>query len=139
MKVNASLKDIKTTFDPAPPERYRLKIEEIEGKSQGGRDSYNFKLVIQNPGDEDSHGKPVYHNISMHTKTGEPNKAGMADLRRFYEAALGWDDSADWDDLDTDVLLNEEVMADVFIDVYEKKDKTEGKSNKIKSSSLGPV
>jgi hypothetical protein len=27
----------------------------------------------------------------------------------------------------------------VFIDVYEKKDKTEGKSNKIKSSSLGPV
>jgi hypothetical protein len=138
-KVNASLRDIKTTFDPAPPERYRLKIEEIEYKKQEGRESYNLKLVIQNPGDEDSNGKPVYHNISMHKKDKEPNQAGMADLKRFFEAALGWGDDADWENADTDSLLNEEVMADVYIDTYEKKDKSEGKSNKIKSASIGPI
>lgn len=143
-RVNASLADVSTKFELIPPDNYRLKVEEIKEKTEGGRQNFNVKAVVNDGGEQQ--GKPVYHNISMHTKQGEPNKAGAADLKRLAEACLGIaqdDDSYDWDSFDTDDLLKKEFMADVQIESWVKDQgqptEKKGQSNKIKSTSISPL
>lgn len=144
-RVNASLADVSTKSDPIPPDAYRLKIAEIKEKTEGGRQNFNLKLVVNDGGEYN--GRQIYHNIAMHTKEGEPNRIGAADLKRFFEAVLGIDPddtSYDWDSIDTDEILNQEVMADVYIDAWEKKDNEgkvldKGQNNKIKAQTVQAV
>lgn len=140
-KVNASLADVSTKFELIPPDNYRLKIEEIKDKVEGGRQNFNIKLIVNDSGEQQ--GKPIYHNIAMHKKNGEPNNAGAADLKRIAEAVLGIDPddtTYDWDSFDTDELLKGEIRADVLIESWTKDAGTpnekSGQSNKIKSSSI---
>ena len=143
-KVNANLADVSTKYELAPPDNYRLKIDEIKEKVEGGRQNFNLKLVINDSGD--NQGKVVYHNIAMHTLKGESNEAGARDLKRFAEAILGIDpedDSYDWDSFDTDELIKGEFMGDVFIDSWTKDAGTplqkSGQNNKLKSQTVAPL
>lgn len=143
-KVKASLADVSTKYELIPPDAYRLKVEEIKEKTEGGRQNFNIKVVVNDNGE--SHGKPIFHNIAMHKKDGEPNQAGMADLKRFAEAILGIDpddEDYDWDSFDTDDLLKGEFMADVVIENWVKDEgkptEKRGQSNKLKSTSISPL
>lgn len=152
-KVKATLADVKTTFENAPPDRYRMKIVEIKEKTEPAegdptieRQNFNFKLAINDGGEHN--GKPIYHNISLHTKKGEPNRAGLADLKRFFMAVLGLDEDDEFfqDDsnLDTDLLLNQEIEGDVVIEPWSKpagpgQPEKKGESNRINSTSITAV
>lgn len=145
-RVNAMLSDVSTKTDPIPPDAYRLKIAEIKEKTEGGRQNFNMKLVVNDGGEYQ--GRQIYHNIAMHQKDGEPNKVGAADIKRFGEAVLGIDPddtTYDWDSFDTDMILNQEIMADVYIDSWEKKEEgtgrvlDKGQNNKIKSATVQAV
>jgi hypothetical protein len=145
-RVNALLADVSTKTDPIPPDAYRLKIAEIKEKTEGGRQNFNLKLIVNDGGEYQN--RQIYHNIAMHQTNGEPNKIGAADIKRFFEAVLGIeqdDQSYDWDSVDTDMLLNQEIMADVYIDSWEKKEEGTGKvldrgqNNKIKASTVQAV
>lgn len=146
-KVSASLKDVQTKFENAPPDRYRLKIVEVKETNEKAdppnqdknRQNFNVKLVINDGGEHN--GKPIYHNISMHKKDGEVNRAGQADLKRFFEAVLGIDPedtTYDWDSVDTDMLVNQEVEGDVIIEKWSKNGKS-GESNRLRSTSITAV
>jgi hypothetical protein len=146
-RVNALLSDVNTKSDPIPPDAYRLKIMEIKEKTEGGRQNFNLKLAINDGGEYQ--GRVVYHNIAMHEKNGDPNRVGKQDIKRFFEAVLGIDPddvSYDWDSVDTDMLLNQEVQADVYIDAWEKRDPNDptrvldkGQNNKIKAQTVQAV
>jgi hypothetical protein len=143
-KVQASLADVSTKFELAPPDTYRLKVEEIKEKLEGGRQNFNFKVIINDGGEQQ--GKAIYHNVAMHQKDGERNEAGARDLKRFAEAILGIDPedtSYDWDSFDTDELLKGEFMADVYIDAWVKDQgkptEKKGQNNKIKSQTISPL
>lgn len=150
-KVNASLADVKTNMEPAPPENYRLKIEKIEETftpaetdASFKRQNYNFTFAINDGGEHQ--GKKIFHNVAIHTKKGERNNAGVADMKRLYGAVLGVDPedaSFPWDDQDTDQLLNQEFRADVIIDPYIKPGSPPGTkprmNNKINSYSITGV
>ena len=144
-RINASLADVSTKNEPIPPDAYRLKITEIKEKTEGGRQNFNMKLQINDGGDYQ--GRVIFHNIAMHKTDGTPNSIGAADIKRFFEAVLGVDpedDSYNWDDVDTDMLLNQEVIADVYIDNWEKKGPDgsvvdKGQNNKIKAQTVQAV
>lgn len=143
-KVQASLADVSTKFELIPPDTYRLKLEEIKEKNEGGRQNFNLKVVVNDSGDHQ--GKPIYHNIAMHKKDGTSNDAGAADIKRFAEAILGIDPedtTYDWDSFDTDELLKGEFMADVIIENWVKDEgkptEKKGQSNKIKSTTVSPL
>lgn len=124
-KVKAALGDVKVNFEPAPPARYRLKVAEVKEKTEHAdppnqmleRQNFNIKVVINDGGEHN--GKPVYHNCALHKKNGEPNKAGLGDLKRFFMATLGYDEDdeffKDENNLDTDLILNQEFECDVVI------------------------
>jgi hypothetical protein len=142
-KVNASLADVSTKYELAPPDTYRLKIDEIKDTVQGGRQNFNLKIVIS---EGEQQGKVIYHNIAMHTKQGEPNEAGARDMKRFAEAILGIDpddDTYDWDSFDTDEILKGEFMGDVYIDNWTKDEgqptEKKGQNNKLKSQTISPL
>lgn len=139
-KVNASLADVSTKYELAPPDNYRLKLAEIKEKIEGGRQNFNLKIVI-NEGEQE--GKVVYHNIAMHQLDGEPNEAGARDLKRFAEAILHIeqdDPNFDWDAFDTDDLLKGEFTGDVYIDAWVKDQgkptEKKGQNNKLKSQTV---
>lgn len=143
-KVNASLADVSTKYELAPPDNYRLKVDEIKEKVEGGRQNFNLKIVINDSGEQQ--GKVIYHNIAMHQKDGQENKAGATDLKRFAEAILGIeqdDPDYDWDAFDTDDLLKGEFMADVYIDSWVKDQglpiEKKGQNNKIKSQTVAAL
>lgn len=142
-KVNANLADVSTKYELAPPDNYRLIIEEIKEKTEGGRQNFNLKLAI-NEGEQK--GKVIYHNISMHQRDGAENQAGARDLKRFAEAVLGIDpedESYDWDGFDTDDLIKGEFTADVYIDAWVKDQgqptEKKGENNKIKSQTVAAL
>jgi hypothetical protein len=142
-KVNANLADVSTKFELAPPDTYRLKVDAIKEKTEGGRQNFNFEISIN---EGEFKGRKLFHNISMHQKDGEPNKAGMTDYKRFAEAILGIpqdDTSFDWDSLDSDDLIKGEFQADVVIENWVKDEgkptEKKGQSNKIKSSTVSKL
>jgi hypothetical protein len=142
-KVNASLADVSTKQQLAPPETYRLRVDEIKEKTENGRQNFNVKVSIN---EGEFKGLPIYHNIAMHQKNGEPNKAGQSDLKRFFEAILGIDPedtTYDWDSIDTDELIKGEFQADVYIDNWVKDEglptEKKGQNNKIKSTSISAL
>lgn len=143
-KVSANLADVSTKFELAPPDNYRLKLDEIKETTTAGRQNFNLKIVVNDSGEQQ--GKVIYHNIAMHQKDGQPNEAGMRDLKRFAEAILGIDPedtSFDWTEFDTDELLKGEFSADVYIDAWTKDQGTplekKGQNNKIKSQTVAAL
>lgn len=136
-KVQATLADVSTDFTPAEPGTYALLIEEIEDKTEQGREAYNIILTIDEPG-TDEHGKKIWDYISLSKKDKSPNQAGKAQLKRYFEAVFGDETVADPSfDYDTDELLKQRVMGEVVIESWEKGEKGSpsyktGKSNKIK-------
>lgn len=150
-KVKASLKDVQTKYENAPPDRYRLKITEFKETNEKAdppnqdKERQNFAVkveIVQSvDGSDEAKGKPVFHNISMHKKNGEENKAGQADLKRFFLGGLGIDPedtTYDWDSVDTDMLVNQEIEADVIIENWEKNGR-KGSTNRLVSTSITPV
>lgn len=150
-KVQASLKDVQTKFVNAPPDRYVLKVKKVEEEKTKAdppnqdKERQNFSvevtIVRSVDGNEEQKGKPVFHNISMHTKKGEPNGAGQADIKRFYIACLGIDEedqTYDWDALDTDMLVNQDFECDVYIEPWEKNGR-KGASNRLQTTSMTAV
>lgn len=146
-KVRASLADVKTTFEQAPPARYRLRIDKIEeklskvdGNPSLERQNFNFELKIADGGEHN--GKPIYHNVSLHKKDGSANSAGEADLKRFFMGALGLSEDdeffMDESNLDTDLILKKEIDADVYIESYDNTATggKKGKANRIQSTSI---
>lgn len=135
-KVQATLADVNTSFDPAEPGDYDLLIEDVEDKTQGGREAYNFVLTIDEPG-TDEHGKKIWDYVSLTKKDGSPNKAGMAQLKRYFEAVFGAETVAEEGfDYDTDELKKQRVHGEVTIEPWEKGNRGEsgyrhGKSNKV--------
>lgn len=148
-KVRASLADVKTQFEQAPPARYRLRVEKIDekiSKAEGDptleRQNFNIEVKIADGGEHN--GKPIYHNVSLHTKKGEPNQAGQADLKRFFMGCLGLpeDDEffMDESNLDTDLILKKEFDCDVYIESYDNTATggKKGKANRLQTTSITP-
>ena len=133
-KVRANLNDVSTEFTPASPDDYELKIDKFDLISQGGRDTYKYVLVIDQPGHEE-HGKSIFGNISMHKRDGSENVAGQRELKRYFEAVFGKEEVADPSfDYDTDYLLQQRIGGSVVIEAYEyEKDgqTKKGQSNRV--------
>lgn len=142
-KVNANLADVSTKRQLALPDTYRLTIEKVIEKTENGRQNFNFEFRIT---EGEFKGLPIFHNVSMHKKNGEPNQVGEADFKRIAEAALGIDPddtTYDWKNLDSDDLLKREIQADVVIERWVKDQgqptEKKGESNKIEPRTVSPV
>lgn len=130
-KVQASLADVSTKFEPIEPGDYDFVIESVEDKTQNGREAYQVVSTVDEPG-TDEHGKKVFDFISLTKRDGTPNNAGMAQLKRYFEAVFGEDTVADPSfDYDTDELVKQRFHAEVVIESWEKDGKS-GKSNRFK-------
>lgn len=149
-KVKAALGDVKTAFEPAPPGRYKLKIAEIKEKTEQAdppfqhmeRQNFNFKIAIDDGGEHQ--GKAIYHNCALNKKNGEPNNAGLADLKRFFMGCLGYDEDdpffQDQNNLDTDLILNKNFEGDVIIGSYTPQGQTTARQrNELVMYSVTPV
>jgi hypothetical protein len=114
-KVKASMADVSTEAPPLPePGLKTFKVEECkEQLLEKGRVAYDFKNVIQEGEDR---GKSVFHQVHLHTKTGDENEYGVATMKRYFEAIAP--DSANSDDADTDELINGIFVAEVSHDTY---------------------
>lgn len=144
-KVRATLADVKTHFEPAPPERYRLRIKKVDEKitradppnQDKERQAFNVEVYINDGGEHQN--KPIYHNISMNKKDGDVNTAGQADLKRLFMAVRGIEEDdeffKDADNLDTDLLINQEFECDVYIESYDNT-KTGGKKGQVNRLDL---
>lgn len=144
-KINASMADVSTSFEPFDPGVYVFKIREVKDKTEAGRTTYQVGLEVSAAvdGNENAVGRKMTHFISMHKTNGEINQYGLADLKRLFEACAP--DEANSDDADTDSLIDGEFMAQVTIDVYQKRD-AEGepigepkRNNKLDSRSIQAV
>jgi hypothetical protein len=135
-KVQASMADVSTEFVLPEPGIKTFKVEECKEQvaENPRRISYNFKNVIQTPGDDFK--KPVFHTVHLHKKTGETNEYGVATIKRYFEAIAP--DSANSEDADTDELLNGLFDAEVVHETYksEKHKDSEGKPKEMKRAAL---
>jgi len=135
-KINASLADVSTKIELMEPDTYAFKIDEIQDKTTGRgseneREAYQIVLTNDMPG-TDHYGKKVWDYISLTTKAGGANQAGMAQLKRYFEAIEDREIPKEEPyDFDTDNLKGQRVAADIIIDNWEKDGKS-GKSNKVK-------
>lgn len=134
-KVNAALGDVVSKYQLALPDTYRLRIDDVKEKTENGRQNFNFELSIN---EGEFKGTKIFHNVSMHQKNGEPNKAGEADYKRIAEAAMGIgpdDPDYDWTQHDSDDLKTLEFLGEVFIDNWIKDQglpsEKKGQSNKL--------
>ena len=141
-KINARLADVETKYEQVRPDRYRLRIEEVKDKTEGGRQNVNLTIAINDGGE--FQGRKMHHNCSLHKLNKEPNEAGLRDLKRFFIGCLGISEeeqeSYDWDSLDTEDLKLKEFEADVVITPWENPVKgTKGEGPTIKTQTITPV
>lgn len=122
-KVNGSLADIETEFKPPAPGRYRFKVKEVDwtSKVENGnkRDSVSIEAAINEAGNEEN-GKVVFTNCHLMKKDGTPNKAGLAELKRFGIAIVG-EERTNSSDFDTDELKGGDFEAEVYHEQYQDK------------------
>ena len=141
MKVNASLADVKTTYEPIPAGTdAEFKLAEISRDEETG--AWNFKSVLDEPGHE-HYGKPVYDYMGFTTREGKDNKFARAQFKRYFEAIVG-EERANAEDLDTDEILNGRFRGVVDIEEYDSKkhknpDGTPKKAQSNKFSAILPL
>lgn len=128
-KVKAGIADVSTEYVQIEPAVYEFKIDKIETRKDPNDPDYLITSKVDEPG-TDHHNKPVREYIAMNKKDGTPNEYGMAELKRYFEAVLGEEETqelAENDELDTDMLLNGRFQAEVYLESFDRKDKETGK------------
>lgn len=124
-KVKAGIADVKTEYQQIDPGVYEFKVEKIEIRKDPSDPDYLITSRVDQPG-TDHHNKPVKEYIAMNKKDGTPNEYGMAELKRYFEAVLGEDETqalAESEELDTDMLIGGRFQAEVFHEPFDRKNK----------------
>jgi hypothetical protein len=137
-KIQGTLADVSTTYVMIEPDTYEMKVKEVDLQEKpptsdlvSGQLTHIIKSVVDQPGHE-HHNKPVTDYINWYKKDGTVNEYSQAQVKRYFEATLG-EERANGEDLDTDELIGQRFMAEVYIDSYVRKDGSGGETNRLKN------
>lgn len=119
-RIKGTLADVNVKDVPPAPATYIFKIEDCElvEDQQTGAQRVDIRQTIQDAGDEN--GKAVFTTLFLQKKDGADNKFGKRDLKRYAVAIVG-EERANASDFDTDELLNQMFVAEVFHETYASK------------------
>lgn len=141
-RINASMKDVSTDFNPIEPGIQRCEIVEVKEVTNDGpplRTEYHVKCkvleIIEN-GKEEDVGRTFTDRIYIHKKDGELNELGIAQLKRYFEVTVG-DERANAEDADTDELIGGQFRVQTKFESYEVKDNLTGQTEKRKKTAIG--
>lgn len=145
-RVHASMADVSTDFSPIEPGVHRYEIEEVTEHKDEQTDRIHYALkckvveVIEG-GDEKDVGRSYTDRIHIHTRQGELNEIGLANLKRYFEVTVG-EEQANDPDADTDWLIGQQFLGQTGIQTYTVTDNLTGqeetrKRNEI--SRLAPI
>ena len=136
-RIQGSLAHVSTEFEVYEPDTYTMQIKKVEVKTKddenGGKDTRVQYIITLEFADGEYKGRKLMDFIEYHKKDGEINPIGQIQLKRYFEAVVG-EERANEDDLDTDELLDGDVLVELKISSYTK-DGKEKKNNKITSVS----
>lgn len=143
-KIRASMADVSSEYTPVEPGIHRYEIEDCEEKvnTDSGVERVHYVLTnrivkVLEDGDEKDVGRKVNVRIHIHTKKGELNEIGLAQLKRFFEVTVG-DERANDPEADTDELKGQQFVGKTIIRGYKSRDEitgeeTERRTNEIQS------
>lgn len=119
-KIKASLADVSTEIPLIDPGIYEFEIQKVEERNDG--DVYLIYNVVQDAGE--MQGRKLVDYINLKKNDGGQNDYALTTLKRYFEAAFGKEEVAEWgdDDFDTDELQGKSFRGQVKIDSYTPKD-----------------
>lgn len=120
-KVTTDFSKISSSSEPLPAGQYRGTLFEIEiGKNAtSGLESWTFKTKVREP--EEHIDREIWDFVMMETKEKKPNKMGLGRLKAYAEAIIGEEKANSSDGIDTDELLNGDIVVVTELETYMKK------------------
>jgi hypothetical protein len=125
-RVRADMSSVSTEYNPIEPGAYLVTIEEVKEIVDENTSRIVYEVVMRTvdvvaDGSEKDINRKLSDRIHFHKKDGTLNEFGIAQLKRYFETALG-EERANDEDADTDWLIGQNLIAQIGLDSYKVTD-----------------